>query len=61
MTQVVGVHGLTVTHFCAKVFFCCKNHNFRIFNRKLRKIELEKFEKVKNIKVALEPYRRNGI
>jgi hypothetical protein len=28
--------------------------NFADFDRKLRKIEQEKFEKVKNIKVALE-------
>ena len=33
---------------------------FTNFDRKLRKTELEKFEKVKNIKVALEPHRRNG-
>jgi DNA/RNA endonuclease G (NUC1) len=38
-----------------------KNHNFRDFDRKLRKIEQEKFEKVKKIKVALEPHRCNGI
>jgi hypothetical protein len=59
MTQVSGVHCLTVAHVCAK-----KNKKYPcspIFNHKLRKIELEKLEKVKNIKVALEPQGRNGI
>ena len=58
MTQVGGGHVLTPTHFCVKVKKMIKN---AIFNRKLRKIEQEKFEKVKNIKVALKTHRRNGI
>ena len=61
MTQVIGMHSLTVTQFCAKVKKIEKNHNFRDFNRKLRKIELEKCEKVKNIKYAQEPHDRNGV
>ena len=38
-----------------------KNHNFWDFDRKLRKIELENFEKVKSIKVAQESHRHNVI
>ena len=61
MTQVGSVHGLTVTHYCAKVKKWQKLQFLPILNRKLYKIKQEKFEKVKNIKVSLEPHRRNGI
>ena len=61
MTQVSGVHSLTVAHFCAKVKKLVKIAIFADFDCKLRKIKLDKIEKVKNIKVALEPHRQNGI
>jgi hypothetical protein len=61
MTQVGGMHSLTVAHFCTKVKKLVKITIFADFDRKLCKINLEKIENVKNIKVALKPHRQNGI
>jgi hypothetical protein len=62
MTQVDDVHGLVVSLIGQKLSFDTKCPQFSpVFDRKLRKIELENFEKVKNIKVAQESHRRNGI